>query len=370
MDVVIEELDLLDIRSLGILAASVVIAAFISYRFIDLILRADRRQRGHDREEERKLPKTPRPRLGGVGIFVSFFVTIYLLVFTIFLAGNSLLEREFDIQPAVLFLYVGAIFFVFILGVLDDFFNLKPLPKLLVETVVAVVLYFIGFRIEYISIPFGVGFLVLGLFSLPMTVLWIVGVINAINLIDGLDGLAGGIVAITSTTMIVILLIQGQFSHAILLAPLLGGTLGFLPFNLYPSRIIMGDSGSLFAGVVLSSIMLLIPQKAAFGITLLVPFAILALPILDTTLAFSRRLLRRQSPFRADADHIHHRFLQKGHDEAKTVKILLLLSLFFSLLAVLFHTSSQKVRSFLLLVLFIAILGLLRYLEYIRVKKT
>ena len=352
-----------------IFMAAVLASFLISFSFIRLILRSAKRKNAQDYEDARKLKKEPRPRLGGVGIFIAFFVTIYAIVLIIFLSDGDLPNVMVSISPATLFLYTGAIFFIFILGVMDDFFSIMPAPKLLVEIAVAAVLFFIGFQIKFISIPLGIGYLSLGIFSLPVTILWIVGVINAINLIDGLDGLAGGIIAITSVTMIVILAIGGQFSYAIILAPLLGGTLGFLPYNRYPSKIIMGDSGSLFTGVILSTIMLATPQKASFGITLMVPLAILALPILDTLLAFTRRVLRGRNPFAADSDHIHHRFLQKGHNEARTVNILLTISLVFSVLAVVFHTSSQKARSFLLLVFFLIILVLLRYLEYIAVKK-
>ena len=352
-----------------IFSAAVVISFLISFSVIRLILRSARRKGAQDYVDARKLKKEPRPRLGGVGIFIAFFATIYMIVLVIFLSRGEMPDVMVSISTATLFLYTGAIFFIFILGVMDDFFSIRPLPKLLVEIAVAVILFFIGFQIKFVSVPLGLGYLSLGIFSLPVTVLWIVGVINAINLIDGLDGLAGGIVAITSATMIVILTLGGHYTYAIILAPLLGGTLGFLPHNRYPSRIIMGDSGSLFAGVILSTIMLAIPQKASFGITLMVPLAILALPILDTFLAFTRRAIRGRNPLAADSDHIHHRFLQKGHDEAKTVNILLTISLAFSVLAVVFHTSSQKVRSLLLLVIFLIILVLLRYLEYISVKK-
>lgn len=350
-----------------LLVGSVLVSFLFSFFFIKLILKSDNKKKGNDYVDDRKLKKTPRPRLGGVGIFISYFTTIYLFAFMVFLFKGKLFGELLKINPGTLFLYTGAVFFIFVLGLFDDFFSLKPIPKLFVEFIIAVIFYYIGFKITIVSIPFGIGFLSLGAFSLPVTILWIVVIINAINLIDGLDGLAGGVIGIISLTMIIILILEGEYALTLLLAPLLGGTIGFLPYNIYPSKIIIGDSGSLFAGAILSTIIITTPQKASFGVSLMVPLAILAFPILDISLAFIRRILKGKSPFSPDADHIHHRFLQKGHHEAKTVKILLFISCIFSTFAILFHTASQRLRSFLLGLFFLIILGLLQYLKYVRI---
>lgn len=352
---------------LGICFIMALISFLICFFLVKLILKISKKKKIFDYFDERKLNKEPRPRIGGVAIFVSYFFVIYLFVFFTFLHKGNFLEDIIGISPFKIFLYSGAIFCIFILGLFDDFSPLKAKYKLFIEFAVSIPICIIGFNIKFISVPFGIGHIDLGLFSLPITILWIVGVINAINLIDGLDGLGAGVIAISSLAMIVILVLEKNYTYALLLVPLFGGIVGFLPYNIYPSKIFMGDSGSLFSGAILGTIMLGTPHKASFGVALMIPFAILALPILDTLLAFIRRILKRKSPFSPDADHIHHRFLHKGYGEAKTVKILLLISTFFSILAILIHSCSQKMRSLLFILLFLLILGLLGYLKYIRV---
>lgn len=353
----------------GICFVMALISFLICFFLVKLILKISKKKKIFDYFDERKLNKEPRPRIGGVAIFISYFFVIYLFVFFIFLYKAKFLNNAFEVAQTKIFLYSGAILCIFMLGLFDDFSPLKAKHKLFIEFVVSIPVCIIGFNIKFVSIPFGVGHIDLGLFSLPITMLWIVGVINAINLIDGLDGLGAGVIAISSLAMIIILVLEKNYTYALLLVPLFRGIVGFLPYNIYPSKIFMGDSGSLFSGAILGTIMLGTPHKASFGVALMIPLAILALPILDTLLAFIRRILKRTSPFSPDADHIHHRFLQKGYSEAKTVKILLLISTLFSILAIVLHSCSQRMRSLLFILLFLLILGLLGYLKYIRVVK-
>jgi len=347
---------------LGLAAVSGMVSWFAQGHLIHL----GRRHGFLDHQNERKLDKAPRPRIGGFGVFLGYLVSIYLLVLVNGFFQARLGGIKLKMEPMTVLLYVGAIIFVFILGIWDDFFGLKAVPKLVVELAVASIIYQVGFRIEWLSIPVGSGQADLSWLSYPLTVLWIVGIINAINLIDGLDGLAGGVIALASLTATIILLLEGEFLYACLLAPLLGGVLGFLPFNLYPSRIFMGDGGSLFAGVILSTLIIKASQKASLGISLLVPLGILALPILDTSLAFIRRALKGTSPFKPDAEHIHHRFLRKGYSEKQVVRLLLGVSAFFSLLAVLTYSLPYQFRLGVVVVFFLLILWLLTTLGYIR----
>lgn len=348
---------------------AVLFSFFLSFLLLKIFLNSGKKEILKNKVNDRIIKKEMKPQLGGVGVFISYLITIYLFVFVDFLLEEKIFGRFFFDSNGTFFLYSGALFLIFILGFVDDLIYLKSFTKLLIEILIALIFYHIGFKIEYIYVPMGVGIISLKIFSLPFTVLWIVSIINAINLMDGLDGLAGGIVGISSFTIIVVLLLESQSGYALLLAPLLGGMAGFLPYNFFPAKIFLGDSGSLFAGAILSTILIHTKQKASAGITLMIPLIILSLPILDITLAFLRRIIKGRSPFSSDTDHIHHRFLKKGHNEVKTVRILLFLSLFFSFFAIILHLTSQKIRSFLLIIPTLFILGLLQYLKYISVRE-
>jgi UDP-GlcNAc:undecaprenyl-phosphate GlcNAc-1-phosphate transferase len=195
--------------------------------------------------------------------------------------------------------------------------------------------------------------------------IWIVGVINAINLIDGMDGLAGGIIVLASLSSIVILMIDHNWSILLFVLALLGSVLGFLPFNHFPSKIFMGDGGSLFAGAILATALIRTSQKGALGITILVPLIILALPVLDTASAFFRRLLHGQSPFRADSMHIHHRLMHMGFSEEATVNILLIVSGICSVLGIAAYFLNRWVRFFVFVALFVGLLGFLKYMDVV-----
>jgi UDP-GlcNAc:undecaprenyl-phosphate GlcNAc-1-phosphate transferase len=184
---------------LGICFVMVLISFLICFFLLKLILKISNKKKIFDYFDKRKLNKEPRPRIGGIAIFVSYFFVIYLFVFFTFLHKGNFLEDIIGILPFKIFLYSGAILCIFILGLLDDFSPLKAKYKLLVEFAVSIPICIIGFNIKFISVPFGIGHIDLGLFSLPITILWIVGVINAINLIDGLDGLGLHLCFVIST---------------------------------------------------------------------------------------------------------------------------------------------------------------------------
>ena len=163
----------------------------------------------------------------------------------------------------------------------------------------------------------------LGIFSIPVTMLWLVGITNAINLIDGLDGLAAGIVFISCLGLFFALLISQGPMSAFFAVALAGSCLGFLKYNFFPAKIFMGDTGSMFLGFSLASLAIFTDRKAATAIALLIPIIGLAIPILDTSLAFFRRLIKKTSPFKADRAHIHHLLLQKGNLTEKQVVFIL-----------------------------------------------
>ena len=151
----------------------------------------------------------------------------------------------------------------------------------------------------------------LGWLAIPITILWIVGITNSVNLIDGLDGLAVGVSTISCITILVVALRVAEPNVAILVAALAGACIGFMPYNLNPAKIFMGDTGSLLLGYVLSTVSVLGLFKFYTVVTFVVPVLALAVPLSDTLFAFVRRIVHGQSPFQADRGHFHHKLMDR-----------------------------------------------------------
>jgi UDP-GlcNAc:undecaprenyl-phosphate/decaprenyl-phosphate GlcNAc-1-phosphate transferase len=191
-----------------------------------------------------------------------------------------------------------------------------------------------GFGVPLLTNPFGDP-IVTGVWSLPLTVVWVVALTNAINLIDGLDGLATGVVAIACAALWVTGRGHGDFYVMFLTSLLLGACGGFLVWNRPPARIFMGDTGSQFLGLMMSAISLLENRKGTAALTLLLPLVALGVPLADGAFAFVRRLVRGQPVFRGDARHIHHRLLHAGLSPHATLAVLWGLSALFGGAAIL-----------------------------------
>ena len=191
----------------------------------------------------------------------------------------------------------------------------------------------------------------LGWLSYPATVLWIVAITNAVNLIDGLDGLACGVSTISALTMLVISLAVADAPVAIVMAALAGGCIGFLPYNLNPAEIFMGDTGSTFLGFILAVMSIQGLFKFYTIISFAVPFLMLGLPIFDTCFAFIRRIAHGQSPMHPDRSHVHHRLIDMGFNQKQAVAVLYIISAILGLCAVVLTTSGELKAMMLLLAL-------------------
>lgn len=272
--------------------------------------------------DERRIHKKPIPRIGGLAIFLSFVVTSALFC---------------NIDRGLVTIWVGGAMLV-IIGILDDIYRLKPWIKLVVQLAAAGFAVWNGCEIEHINL--GGTYVSLGIWSIPLTILWITGLTNAINFIDGLDGLACGVSAISSFSFLLVVLLNGDFASTLLCAILLSSCLGFLPFNSNPARIFMGDTGALFLGYTLSIISVLGVFKLHAVLSFLVPILILALPIFDTLFAIARRIAHGKSPFEADRGHLHHRLIDMGFTQKESVRILYAIAGIMGLVAV-FCTNSM-----------------------------
>jgi len=245
-------------------------------------------------------------------------------------------------------------------GILDDRYQSRARYKLLWQVITALLMFWAGYRVTYLTNPVGDNF-PLGWMSLPMTIFWFVLMMNAINLIDGLDGLASGITCIVSVVLATIALREGNVLAVILAGILFGSNLAFLKYNFSPATIFMGDTGSLIIGLNLAAISTAgnASYKGLTAMTLMVPFIALAIPLLDTALAFFRRI-GTGSIFRADKAHIHHYLLALGLSQKTIALITYFVTSLFGLAALGFSFSPHKVV-FSTLVVLMAVLIILAY---------
>ncbi|BAP18567.1 glycosyl transferase family protein [cyanobacterium endosymbiont of Epithemia turgida isolate EtSB Lake Yunoko] len=285
-----------------------------------------------DKPNERKMHERPMVRLGGVSIFIGT-ITALLVVWGLGGFGWLPPNKEWEIWGVIL----GGVCF-FLIGLADDLFNLSPLARLIIQTVVASAAWGVGVRIDFFSIPFGGLIQISDGLSLLLTVIWLVGMANAINWIDGLDGLAAGGCGISAVVMLVLTLFMAQPAAALIAAALAGGALGFLRYNFNPAQIFMGDGGAYFMGFTLAGVGVIGLVKIAAVTTVavtavLLPFLVLAVPIVDMSAVIISRLSQGKSPFSADKRHLHHRLINAGISHRLTVLFIYTLTLWVGSLA-------------------------------------
>lgn len=197
---------------------------------------------------------------------------------------------------------------VFISGLLDDFYRIRPWQKLLAQAVASLFMYHSGLQIK-VS---GMGILSGELLSGVITIIWLVGCTNAFNLIDGMDGLATGVGLFATITALIAAIMNQNFDLMLVTIPLAGGLLGFLRYNFNPASIFLGDCGSMSIGFLLACFAIEWSNKAATLLGLTAPIMAMVVPLMDVMLSIGRRFVRNQPIFRADRGHIHHRLLDRG----------------------------------------------------------
>jgi UDP-GlcNAc:undecaprenyl-phosphate GlcNAc-1-phosphate transferase len=294
---------------------------------------------------ERDMHSEAMPRLGGVAIILAFLLTSAIV---------AVFMPEFRTKESAGFA-VGAVV-IAALGIADDLKGgrLKAYIKLIVQLVVAVIVVMSGTRIEIVFYPITA---YLESFSIPITILWVVGMTNAINLIDGLDGLAAGVSAIGALCLMALCALSGSPLAVALSATLAGSCLGFLPRNFNPAEVFMGDSGALFLGYVLAVSSIIGVFKGYTLLAVLVVFFAMALPIFDTLFAFIRRVVKGRSIsafMEADRGHMHHRLIDAGYSQKQSVFLLYGLSVVTAIIAVVIAV--QDLRAILITVVSLLIL--------------
>jgi UDP-GlcNAc:undecaprenyl-phosphate GlcNAc-1-phosphate transferase len=294
-----------------------------------------------DRPGLRKVHAHPIPRIGGIPIAIAYAASM------VSLSGDG-------ISLTTGALPVGKILpgasLIFLTGLLDDLFALKPLYKLAGQIAAAAVVYWSGLRLETVGqwpVPGWLSFLV--------TTAWLLLATNAFNLIDGLDGLCAGLGLVATLALSGAALVQGNQPLLGATLPLAGALAGFLCYNFNPANIFLGDSGALLIGFLLGCYGMIWTQKTATLVSLILPVLVLSVPLMDVSLAVMRRFLRSQPILSADRGHIHHRLLEQGLSPRKAALLLYTFATGAAGLAVL--SVSPRIGGFQNLVL-LAILGI------------
>ena len=254
-------------------------------------------------KDNRRMHTKAMPRFGGMAIFIGSMVSML-----IFLTFDERIPK----------IMLGGVL-IYSLGIADDLFNLSAKFKFLGQFAIAILMYSFNIRITFITNFFGEGNSQLGsILCFIITVFWIVGITNTVNLIDGLDGLAAGTAAIASLSIAYVAYIHGTYLVAGSMLALAGGALGFLPFNFYPSKIFMGDGGSLYLGFMLGTLSILGTVKSATLVAMIIPVLVLGVPIFDTMFAIFRRIVNKR-PIKG---HLHHRLMGLGYGQRRATLML------------------------------------------------
>ena len=317
-----------------------------------------------DHVAARKIHGRPIPRLGGIAIAAGFYAPLLALLLEASSVGGTFYANS---HRALAFLMGGLA--ICGLGLYDDIRGSGAGKKFLAQFAIAGALYWFGFRIENLALPF-VGTFSLGPLSIVFTLLWIVGVINAMNLIDGLDGLAAGVGLFGLVTTFVLAASRSDPVMMLFMASLGGATVGFLVYNFNPASIFMGDTGSMFLGYVLALGSIQTNQKSSTAVAILVPIVALGLPIADTLLAMIRRAINRQPMFSADRAHIHHKLLDIGFSQKQAVLVLYSTSVLLCVTALLLTVASGFQSAVILLVMGTAGFFGIRRLGYGQMKRS
>ena len=281
--------------------------------------------------ESHKTHNEPVPYLGGVAIAIGVVGITILASFVSDFSRETLFLASSVLVPAII---MG------IVGLIDDLRKLSPWPRFIVQSLFGIAISALLVATDTLGSPFGNNWI-----DIPITALFIVGITNAINFFDNIDGGASGALAIAAIFLFILSFQGSQFLIAALSIVLAGSTLGFLLWNKPPARIYMGDAGALFLGILIASLAIRfdpnpIDRIASFAI----PLLLIAIPILDTSVAVASRIKRRISPFQGGRDHLSHRLMRMGFNKRHSVLILWIGSILFASLALAISNASYPIE--------------------------
>lgn len=268
----------------------------------------------------RRVHIRPTPLMGGLAMYIAFMAAVLVVL------G---IDSKLNLDHQSLGIILGGSL-VAVVGIIDDKYELPGWAQALSMLVAGLILALFGVRIYYITSPFK---WVLGWYSIPVTMLWVLMVTKAVDCMDGLDGLAAGISAIAAGTLMLMAIKSGRMMSAVMAAALLGATIGFLRYNYPPAKIFMGTIGAQFLGFVLAGIGVLGAFKITTLVAIAIPVLVLGVPLFDTTFVVLKRAASHKGIGEADRSHLHHRLVNKGLSHRQTIWLIYAITLLFCIIA-------------------------------------
>lgn len=324
----------------------IVVAGLITYLSVPFVRWLAIRVGAITAVRDRDVHTEPTPRMGGVAMYIGMAAALLVASQMPFLADTFA-------DSNVIWWVLASAGLVCALGVADDIWDLDWMTKLIGQILSAGVMAWAG--VQFITMPIGGLTIASSRLSLFVTILVVIVAINAVNFVDGLDGLAAGLIAIGGGAFLLYTYVLAQNASpgnyanvaSVIMATLVGVCLGFLPYNFSPAKIFMGDSGAMLIGLTMAGASIIVTgqidpeivsqrESIPAFIPIVLPLAVLLIPLLDMGMAVIRRLLAGKSPFAADRKHLHHRLLALGHSKRRVVIILYLWTSVFAFSAVAF----------------------------------
>ncbi|MFN0124192.1 MAG: glycosyltransferase family 4 protein [Blastocatellia bacterium] len=335
------------------------ISAIASFLLTPLVRRLAIRWGAVDLPGGRRIHAQPTPRLGGVAIYISFVLTLLFVP----LPGNMVSDTFRDSLPQILALLVPATL-IFLFGVYDDLRGSTASMKIIVQMIVGAFVYFCGFRIDAVSLPFGGAWEPPVMAGFLLTLFWIVLITNAFNLIDGIDGLAAGASVFALFSILGFSIAMGVAEISLITVILIGAVLGFLRHNFNPATIFLGDSGSLFLGFMAATLSLAGSQKSSTIVAIAIPLVSFGLPVMETGLSITRRFLNGTPIMGGDREHIHHMLLRRGLSQRQTVILLYGVCALFSVFGLMLLNPQRTLSAFIFFIVGVGIVFGVQHLRY------
>lgn len=337
----------------------------LNFLMLPFLIHVAHKYSWYDHVNHRKVHSGEMPRIGGVGIFIATLLSGAGLII-IFDHGPGSIMEQLRLYLPLFF----SVLFIHVVGLLDDFANLRARYKLWLQVAIALFIVVIGRHFEAFRLPFSETIVDLSFFGPVLTFLWIIGITNAINLIDGIDGLSGGVSSLAFFFIGLSALALGNEVGALVAFLGFGSTLAFLFFNFPPAKIFMGDSGSLFLGIMASLLpFYAFPAEETEGMVLALTVTPFIIPILDTISAILRRIRKRMAFYIPDQEHIHHKLLDRGYSTRVILIIMYGITLLASLSAYWYVVSNSYAAMAVMLVVWAATAGWFITLHYRRQSK-
>jgi UDP-GlcNAc:undecaprenyl-phosphate GlcNAc-1-phosphate transferase len=302
--------------TLLLFAAPAVFAALLAYALTPVARRLALSVGAVDHPGPRKIHVIPTPRLGGAAVVTAIIVVLSAVYFF----GSA---RVHAIHPAMLLALALGIVPILLVSLIDDVRPLSAAPKFLAHLAGASIAVALGIRLGT-SIHFLGNQVHIGWLAVPISIVWLAGITNAFNIVDGLDGLSSGLALISAISLTAVSLLTHNYDMAAAAAVLAGALAGFLPHNIYPAKIYLGDTGATAIGFMLGCLTLGGGSTTSAGLAVILPMVVLGLPLAETVLSMTRRFVRKLDGktggiFEADSNHIHHRLLALGFDHKRAV---------------------------------------------------